>query len=52
LHRELSDSCDQSVQNDFERAVAMIHSLWYDEAEKAFSAVWLALVAPHTPVPT
>ncbi|MFB3815300.1 MAG: tetratricopeptide repeat protein [Terriglobales bacterium] len=32
-------SCDKSVQNDFERAVAMLHSFWYDEAEKAFSAI-------------
>lgn len=32
-------SCDQSVQKDFERAVAMLHSFWYDESEKAFSAV-------------
>ncbi|HEX9112522.1 MAG TPA: hypothetical protein VF845_13665 [Terriglobales bacterium] len=32
-------SCDQSVQKDFERAVAMLHSFWYDESEKAFSAI-------------
>src|SRR5512141_3153947 len=32
-------SCDRSVQKDFERAVAMLHSFWYDESEKAFSAV-------------
>jgi hypothetical protein len=32
-------SCDQSVQKDFERAVAMLHSFWYDESEKAFTAV-------------
>ncbi len=32
-------SCDKSVQKDFERAVAMLHSFWYDEAEKAFAGV-------------
>jgi hypothetical protein len=32
-------SCDKSVQKDFELAVAMLHSFWYDESEKAFSAV-------------
>ncbi len=32
-------SCDNSVQNDFEHAVAMLHSFWYDEAERAFSDV-------------
>ncbi len=32
-------SCDKSVQKDFERAVAMLHSFWYDESEKAFSDV-------------
>jgi tetratricopeptide (TPR) repeat protein len=32
-------SCEKAVQNDFERAVAMLHSFWYDESEKAFSAV-------------
>lgn len=32
-------SCDKSVQKDFERAVAMLHSFWYDESERAFSAV-------------
>ena len=32
-------SCDQKVQQDFDRAVAMLHSFWYDESEKAFTAV-------------
>ena len=32
-------SCDKSVQKDFETAVAMLHSFWYDESEKAFSDV-------------
>jgi len=32
-------SCDSSVQAPFQRAVAMLHSFWYDEAEKAFRAI-------------
>src|SRR6266516_3838106 len=32
-------TCDKSVRKDFERAVAMLHSFWYDESEKAFAAV-------------
>ena len=31
-------SC-RGVQNDFSRAVAMMHSFWYYEAEKAFQAI-------------
>jgi hypothetical protein len=36
---KFSTSCDKSVQKDFERAVAMLHSFWYDESEKEFAAV-------------
>jgi tetratricopeptide (TPR) repeat protein len=32
-------SCTPAVQPTFTRAVAMLHSFWYDEAEKAFSEV-------------
>jgi tetratricopeptide (TPR) repeat protein len=32
-------TCDKSVQKDFERAVAMLHSFLYDESENAFSEV-------------
>jgi len=32
-------SCSPSAQKDFERAVAMLHSFWYNEAEKTFSEV-------------
>jgi tetratricopeptide (TPR) repeat protein len=32
-------SCAPAVQKDFTRAVALLHSFWYDEAEKAFRAV-------------
>src|SRR5687768_12943013 len=32
-------SCKAAVRNDFSRAVAMMHSFWYVEAEKAFRAV-------------
>ncbi len=32
-------SCTESVRGPFERAVAMLHSFWYEEAEKAFAAI-------------
>src|SRR5215470_15714344 len=30
-------SCNAAAQEKFGRAVALIHSFWYDEAEKAFT---------------
>jgi len=32
-------SCAPAVQGDFERAVALLHSFWYEEAEKAFTTI-------------
>jgi hypothetical protein len=32
-------SCDSKVQKTFETAVAMLHSYWFPESEKAFKAV-------------
>jgi tetratricopeptide (TPR) repeat protein len=32
-------SCAAAVRSEFERAVAMLHSFWYEEAEKTFLAV-------------
>src|SRR5436190_23367926 len=32
-------SCAAAVQKPFERAVALLHSFWYIEAAKAFTAV-------------
>ena len=32
-------SCDPAVQGEFTRAVALLHSFWYTEAEKAFLGV-------------
>ncbi|HXE75341.1 MAG TPA: hypothetical protein VNN18_06880 [Candidatus Xenobia bacterium] len=32
-------SCQAGVKEDFSRAVAMLHSFWYQAAEKAFAAV-------------
>jgi hypothetical protein len=32
-------SCNAAAQKQFNRAVAMLHSFWYEEAEKAFSEV-------------
>ena len=32
-------SCSADVQKPFERGVALLHSFWYDEAEKQFKAV-------------
>jgi len=35
-------SCDASVQVPFERGIALIHSFWYEEANKQFQAVAVA----------
>ncbi|HEX7787686.1 MAG TPA: hypothetical protein VF653_15825, partial [Methylomirabilota bacterium] len=35
-------SCAPAVRADFERAVALLHSFWYEEAEKAFTAITTA----------
>jgi tetratricopeptide (TPR) repeat protein len=32
-------SCDPRVQADFEKAVAMLHSFWYNAAEELFAAI-------------
>lgn len=32
-------SCDPAVQERFNRAVALLHSFWYDEAKRAFEGV-------------
>jgi hypothetical protein len=32
-------SCAGEVQDDFNRAVAMLHSFWYQASEKAFTTV-------------
>ncbi len=32
-------SCQETSQQQFNRAVALLHSFWYDEAEKAFRVV-------------
>jgi len=32
-------SCDPSVQKPFERGVALLHSFWYEEAEKEFQRI-------------
>ena len=32
-------SCASSVQKPFERGVALLHSFWYDEADKQFQQV-------------
>lgn len=38
-------SCSAEVQKPFERGVALLHSFWYEEAEKQFEAV--AVQDPH-----
>ncbi len=32
-------SCSPAAQKEFERAVALLHSFWYEDAEKTFTAV-------------
>jgi len=34
-----SVSCSAGAQKQFNRATAMLHSFWYDEAEKAYAAI-------------
>ena len=36
---EFSISCDPAVQPQFNRAVAMLHSFWYQKAAEAFAAI-------------
>ncbi len=36
---KFSTSCAPAVRSEFERGVAMLHSFWYEEAEKTFRAV-------------
>ncbi len=36
---EFPVSCNKPAQEEFGRAVALLHSFWYDEAEKAFAEV-------------
>jgi hypothetical protein len=38
-HVRFPVSCTPAAQQTFERGVALLHSFWYDEAEKTFSAV-------------
>ncbi len=38
-HVKFPISCNDAAQKDFERAVAMLHSFWYEEADKTFTAV-------------
>jgi hypothetical protein len=39
---DFTNSCSAAVQETFQRAVAMLHSFWYVEAEKTFRAVLAA----------
>jgi len=41
-------SCAPSVQKSFERGVALLHSFWYEEAEKEFQHI--ASDDPHCPM--
>ncbi len=43
-------SCAPSVQKPFERGVALLHSFWYEEAEKEF--IKSPLTIPTVPWPT
>jgi hypothetical protein len=36
---QFATSCNQAVQEDFNRAVALLHSFWFDASAKAFEAV-------------
>ena len=36
---DFANSCSAAVQETFQRGVALLHSFWFDESEKAFRAV-------------
>jgi len=38
-HVEFSTSCDPALQLDFNRAVAMLHSFWYQKSAETFAAI-------------
>jgi len=38
-HVEFSTSCNPAVQPDFNRAVAMLHSFWYQKSAETFAAI-------------
>ncbi|MCA1573554.1 MAG: hypothetical protein LC770_03260, partial [Acidobacteria bacterium] len=38
-HVNFAVSCSASAQKEFNRATALLHSFWYEEAKKAFAAV-------------
>src|SRR5664279_6202492 len=38
-HVSFANSCSPAVQPSFERAVALLHSFWFRESEKAFRDV-------------
>ena len=35
-------SCSPEAQKQFDHAIALLHSFWYDEAEKAFTRITIA----------
>jgi tetratricopeptide (TPR) repeat protein len=41
-------TCDRSVQKEFERGLALLHSFWYEEALKSFKEV--LDLDPHCPI--
>ena len=38
-HVHFPVSCSAAAQNTFDRGVALLHSFWYDEAERSFSQI-------------
>jgi tetratricopeptide (TPR) repeat protein len=38
-HAHFTTSCDPSIEQPFDRAVALLHSFWFDEAIKSFKRV-------------
>src|SRR5688500_12132784 len=36
---QFSTSCQQATREDFNRAVALLHSFWFDASAKAFESV-------------
>ena len=42
-------SCDRKVQPQFDRAVAMLHSFWFQQVKKHFAIYWKAIRAARSP---
>ena len=45
-----ANSCDAAIQEDLQRAVAMLHSFWFVAAEKSFAIAVLSIAIETRPL--